>query len=278
MVNFTLNKITTPTRFFGLFLSLASIEVFFSILSEGQITTASFAVSIVIAFLMSFVLAWLASLLHLTRIHMVAVFWINLFVVVYLNNMIEAYFFTDVFTSVSFFLSTLFVTFLFTGIEATVAGYFLTLEGEDKSLIQALREYFAQRTLFSWGLRIALASIVYFPIYFFFGALVSPFIIEYYQDSSLLKIPPFSVIIPLEIFRGFLYVLVLLLVIAVSKGEKRSTFFILLALLFIFGALIPLMSAPTLPPAIIPFHLVEILADSVVYGYALIRLLWQPRK
>ncbi|NIU82034.1 MAG: hypothetical protein GWN64_00830 [Candidatus Thorarchaeota archaeon] len=273
-----MNKITTPTRFFGLFLSLASIEVFFSILSEGQITTASFAVSIVIAFLMSFVLAWLASLLHLTRIHMVAVFWINLFVVVYLNNMIEAYFFTDVFTSVSFFLSTLFVTFLFTGIEATVAGYFLTLEGEDKSLIQALREYFAQRTLFSWGLRIALASIVYFPIYFFFGALVSPFIIEYYQDSSLLKIPPFSVIIPLEIFRGFLYVLVLLLVIAVSKGEKRSTFFILLALLFIFGALIPLMSAPTLPPAIIPFHLVEILADSVVYGYALIRLLWQPRK
>lgn len=278
MVNFTLNKITASTRFLGLFLSLTSIEVLVSLLSEGQLTVTSFARGIVIAFLMSLVLAWLASLLDLTRFHMVAVFWVNLFVVVYLNNMIEAYFFTDMFTSVSFFLSSLVIPFLLTGIEATVAGYFLSLKGEDTSLLLALKEYFAQGTPFYWGLRIIIASIVFFPIYFFFGALVSPFILEYYQNSSPLKIPPFSVIIPLEFFRGFLYVLTLLPVIAVSTGEKRSTFFILLALLFIFGAFIPFMSAPTLPPAIIPFHLVEIFADSVVYGYVLIRLLWQPRE
>ncbi len=97
------------------------------------------------------------------------------------------------------------------------------------------------------------------------------------MDPSFgLVIPPFSVILPLEFFRGFLYTISLLPVIAVVK-ERRASFFLLASLLFIPGAFIPLVMDTSLPSQIIPIHLIEILADSLVYGFVLSRLLSRPK-
>ena len=49
-------------------------------------------------------------------------------------------------------------------------------------------------------------------------------------------------------------------------------------MLFIPGALLPLLNNQELPQEIIPYHLVEILADSIVYGFTLSFILGQSEK
>ena len=149
--------------------------------------------------------------------------------------------------------------------------------GGEESLNVSLKEYLSSRSYGSWIKRIATGSVMYFPIYFFFGMLIFPFVAEYYSDPSLgLRVPGFEVIIPLEFFRGFLYVIVLIPVMASVKGNRRTGFIALSSTLFIPGAFIPLILETSLPPEIIPFHLFEILADSLVYSFALSRILSKP--
>ena len=45
------------------------------------------------------------------------------------------------------------------------------------------------------------------------------------------------------------------------------------SLLYVAGALIPLILESSLPPAIVPVHCVELLADSLAYGLIVVRLL-----
>jgi hypothetical protein len=114
----------------------------------------------------------------------------------------------------------------------------------------------------------------YFPVYFFFGALISPFVVPYYTNpSSGLKIPSFTVLIPLELLRGFLYVISLLSLFATIRASRRTVFAIIASFLYVPGALVPLMVPHSLPAEILPFHLVEILADSIVYGAVITWLL-----
>jgi hypothetical protein len=104
--------------------------------------------------------------------------------------------------------------------------------------------------------------------------LVSPIVIPYYRGPSFgLVVPPFTVIIPLEIVRGLMYVACLLPIAAAVGSDRRTMATALTGMLFIPGALMPLLADQGLPTPIIPFHLVEIFADSAVYGYVLARLL-----
>ena len=141
-----------------------------------------------------------------------------------------------------------------------------------------MREYLSGRTSRAWILRIAAGSVAYFPIYFFFGMLMIPFVLPYYNDPSLgLRIPSFAVLIPVELFRGFVYTLVLLTLLAVLVGGRTTKFIALVAMLYIPGGLIVLLGNETLPAPIIPFHAAEILADSIVYGLVLYRILSPPK-
>jgi len=123
-----------------------------------------------------------------------------------------------------------------------------------------------------------LGSLIYSPIYFTFGALVSPFVIPYHTNFSLgLAIPSFNVILPLEIVRGFLYVLALLPLLAILKIRNRYPYFRVVTLLYVLGTLIPFLLSPLeILPSPVPlriFHGLEILADSFVYGAAIVTLL-----
>jgi len=82
--------------------------------------------------------------------------------------------------------------------------------------------------------------------------------------------------IPLELLRGFIYAVVLLVVFAGIKNESRLNFVVASTLLYIPGAFLPLISSMvslSFISPVAPFHMVEILADSVVYGYAASRLI-----
>ena len=82
--------------------------------------------------------------------------------------------------------------------------------------------------------------------------------------------------IPVEFFRGFVYTLVLLPLLATIVGGRTTKFIALAALLYVPGALIGLLGNPLLPAPIIPIHALETLADSVVYGFILSRILNRP--
>jgi hypothetical protein len=85
------------------------------------------------------------------------------------------------------------------------------------------------------------------------------------------------VIIPVELFRGFVYTLVLLPLLATVVGGRTTKLIALAAMLYIPGGLIALLGNPGLPAPIIPFHGLEILADSIVYGFVLSRILSHPK-
>ena len=239
-------------------------------------------------FILSLFLTWLIPRISLERTHLMALIGFNLFVISAFSNFLEAYFFTNVFSSFSMLAVVSFIALLVNFAKGAMAGWLLSPGDGGESMSSVLRSHLGGRSKGSWILRIIAASIVYFPIYITFGLLISPFVVPYYSDPSLgFKIPPFTVMIPLQFFRGFLYVIALLPVAAAVKGDRRRVFATLAALLFVPGVFIgyvvdlwitALGGTPYFPVSLIPFHMVEILGDMVVYGYVLSRILGRKRR
>jgi hypothetical protein len=220
-------------------------------------------------------LAWLVPKMRLTRWSLTLLVSLELLVVEFLNNYVEAYFFTTRYSNPAVLVQSVASALISSLITATAAALFL---GYGISGITAsLKEYLSIRTSSSWILRIVVGSVAYFPIYFFFGLLIIPFVLPYYNDPSFgLRIPSFAAVIPVELFRGFVYTLVLLPLLATVVGGRTTKFIALAATLYIPGALIVLLGNTLMPAPIIPFHALEILGDSIVYGFVLSRILGRP--
>ncbi len=260
-------------RFLVLLVLLTLTEILDQVLVGGALNLVSCTVRLATGILLSLFFTWLIDKMMLQKLYIFALVWLNLFVIRFLSNYIEGYFFTSIFTSFTDFIIGMSIALGISLIEGAFIAFLITNEAEE-SLSVSLKGYLSSRSHGSWIMRIAAGSVVYFPIYFFFGMLIFPFVAVYYSDPSLgLKVPGFEVIIPLEFFRGFLYVIVLLPIIVSLKENRRTRFIALSLMLFIPGAFIPLIQQSTLPPEIVPFHLLEILADSLVYGFALSRIL-----
>jgi hypothetical protein len=248
-------------------LGYAILELSVRLFVQDQLALDFVAWSFAGGILVALLLAWMLPETELRRLDLIAVVWLVLFIVARFNNVLEGYFFTSVFASVSVFVSEVFLSLLTTLVQAIMAGVLFIAEVPSRSLISDLSSYVEERKFVSWAWRIVAASIVYFPVYFIFGALISPFVVPYYTNpSSGLKIPSFTVIIPLELLRGFLYVISLLSLFATIRGSRKTVFAAIASVLYVPGALVPLMVPHSLPAEILPFHLVEILADSIVYG------------
>jgi len=267
------------SRVFGFAMGFLLLNLGPELLGGAQTSPYSSALYFVGGVLIALVLGWILPRTRLVRPDLVVVTWLSLFVIHLFNNMLEGYFFSNVFSTVSVFVSGVLFSLLITLVEALIAGVLFAAERPERRLIPELSNYFAERTHTSSLWRIAVASAAYFPVYFAFGVLISPFVIPYYTDPSLgLVIPPFTVIIPLELLRGFLYVVALLPIIATIKETRRTVYFGVVSLLYIPGALVPLMVQPLLPVNIVPIHAVEILADSIVHGAVITRLLARRSK
>ncbi len=256
-------------------LGFLAVNLGMEVLTKGQ-TTPDFLVSAFVGgVFMAVMLAWIRSQTRLTRLGFIAVFWFTLFIIQMFNNLLEALFFTQVFSSTRGFLEAVCLSMFTVAVEASMAGILFTSEGGKLKLSTSLHSYFDRKSFSSWSWRIAAASLAYFPVYLFFGMLVSPFVIPYYMDPSLgLRLPPFTVIVPFEFLRGFLYVISLLPVLASIKRDRKTLYLAVASLLYVAGAFIPLILEHSLPLAIVPVHCVELLADSLVYGWIVTRLLY----
>ena len=121
-----------------------------------------------------------------------------------------------------------------------------------------------------------MGSLIYFPIYYTFGSIIAPWILSYYDDPMQvfgLTIPPLEVMILLQFLRGFLYIVALFPIIATLRVSPRAMFLSVFGLIYIAGAFVPFIAYSTLPVFLRMVHGLEILADSIVYGAALVYLL-----
>jgi hypothetical protein len=269
-------SIVKSARILLLLLFILAVPILTRFIENIPITATQLAYFLLNSAIVTFFLAWLVSRIRLSRWSLILLVWLELLVVEFLNNYVEAYFFTTRFDDLAFLTQSVASALVSSLISATAAA--LLLGYGVSGITVSLREYLSRRTRGSWVVRIALGSVAYFPIYFFFGMLIAPFVLPYYSDSSFgLRIPSFAVIIPVELFRGFVYTLVLLPLLANVVGGRTTKFIALAAMLYIPGGLIALLGNPELPAPIIPFHGVEILADSIVYGLVLSRILSPPK-
>lgn len=227
---------------------------------------------------LALVLSLIIFRLPLKRALRVSVIWLALFVVQEFSNLVEGLFFTTFLPTISLFFAASLIGLVVTFVEALLAGILWVPGTPVKPFSKEIKVYFEGNSWSSWVARIALASLLYFPIYFTFGAMISPFVIPYYQNSSLgLTIPSFTVIIPLEFARGFLYVAALLPIIALMKASRKYVYAGTAGLLYIAGAFVPFLTSNVLPIQLRIFHGLEILGDCIVYGAVLVLLLGQEK-
>lgn len=251
------------------------IEVVLGTAEYGFAVTAS-EVDVLVGAILAVYLFWLTYNVNLRLSHTILLVWLNLFVIRFLNNIIEGYFFTDVYGGLGDLMVSLGYAALFSVFTALAVSLVYLFPRPRESVAANLKSTFARASMPSWIGRIILAGPMYFVIYFAFGMMVSPFITQYYNDPSLgLKIPSFSVMIPVELIRGIIFGLVLLPLLASMRFGRLNTFISISMMLFIPGALLPLIQSP-LPAQILPFHIVEILGDSLVFTLGLMWL-FNPR-
>jgi hypothetical protein len=224
---------------------------------RGEPILADYITMILVSgLLLVWVYGWLSQRLEFPLKMKIFFIWAALFVIMTFSNMIEYYFFSEGQESV--ILSELGVGFIATLIYAIVIGLLFTSKDSGRKLTFPIK-------------KIAIASILYFPIYLAFGMMIFPFVGPFYNDPSLglnLTIPGLE-IIPLQLLRGFLYVLVLIPFISIFTSENRSKkqmILVLTAMLFIPGAFVNFFTPGGWPAALKFYHSIEILADYAVFS------------
>jgi hypothetical protein len=265
-----------PVRILVLLLVICAVPILTRLIENIPITTTQLAYFLLNGAILTGFLAWLVPKIRLSRWSLTLLVWLELLVVEFLNNYVEAYFFTTRYSNPAVLAQSVASALISSVITATVAA--LLLGYGISGITASLKKHLSTRTSGSWILRIVVGSVAYYPIYFFFGLLIMPFVLPYYNNPSFgLRIPSFAVVIPVELFRGFVYTLMLLPLLATVVGGRTTKFIALAAMLYIPGGLIALLGNQTIPAAIIPFHGLEILADSIVYGFVLSRVLGRPK-
>lgn len=252
---------------FSLIFTLVQLLIFYR---ANQPSTLAIALNLIDGILLALVLGPISLHLPFNRRTRIAVIWLALFIIQEFSNTVEALFFTTYLSTTALFLAASLLGLVITLIEALAAGLLFNPQRPLESFAAEMRTYFKQRSSRSWLLRFAVGSLAYFPIYFTFGAMIAPFVLPYYQDPSMgLTIPSFTVMVPLEFFRGFLYVLALFPILATLRAQKRHAYFATVSMLYVAGALIPFLTVLGFPIPLRIFHGVEILADCLAYGAVL---------
>lgn len=207
--------------------------------------------------------------------------WLILFMLVWgaaaVGMVIEAYFFMDT-GAVSSATSSLFTMLNFVlpalSLSLVVGGLFPSEKPQQK-FSSLLVNFFSQRKPAQWAWRLAAAVLAFPLIYITFGLLVNPLIIDYYQQGLYeLAIPTWGQLIPLQIARGFLFLLICLpILVAWRSGSKAFTLLLGFSLTLLVGFM-SVITSYWLPWQLRLFHGLEILADSFVYALALTLLLY----
>ncbi len=156
----------------------------------------------------------------------------------------------------------------------TTVAFFFRADETTLGTRAMVKAFLARRSRLNWAWRLALAAVVFMPIYFTFGLMVLPYTGEYYQQQMFgLVAPTLQQLLPILFVRSVLFLLCSLPIIMLWRKTDRSLFWRLgLALFFLVGFVI-MLYATWLPLYVRLPHTLEILADEFVYAGALVLLL-----
>jgi hypothetical protein len=188
-----------------------------------------------------------------------------------MNNALEAAIFTTMSAAASFTL----VMYLPAALLCSAAVTWLFPPAIPGAGFSAqLRSYFASRHSGAWAWRL-LAAFLAFPIvYFSFGSLISPLVLDYYrQGIAELTVPGMDRLVPVLLLRSLLFLLVCLPVLIAWQQSNWRLFVTLGLALFMLVGGVNLLQAYWLPSMLRVVHSLEILVDELVYAGALVMLL-----
>jgi hypothetical protein len=190
-----------------------------------------------------------------------------LFVINGIGNSIEA----SIFTTLGGQAGSV-VVFFFSSALCSLAVALLFFAPAGESGTRKLRDFVTFWRPASLAGRVLLALVAFPVIYLFFGGLVSPIVVPYYEELAFLYIPPFSTLLPIAFFRSLLLFVVTLPVIIGWQGSRRG---LLIGLALGHAAAVGvggLVQTTFFPTVLRWTHGVEIFADSVVYAWVLTAL------
>jgi len=202
--------------------------------------------------------------------------WIAIWVVQMFNPLLEGIFFTDQLTGFTIVFGAVIFGMILPLIYTASAVILFRPENADSSLRQRLKEHFSRRRASKWGWRIMAASLSWTIIYFVFGNLVAPWVMPYYSDPNSgfnLVYPSLVELLALQTVRGSIYVGSLIPLAISINVDFRRAFITIASLLFIGGGLAIFLIVETFPLALRLFHSIDLLADSIFFGYAFSYLL-----
>jgi hypothetical protein len=145
-----------------------------------------------------------------------------------------------------------------------------------------VRNYFASRKAGQWAWRLAVAWLVYPPIYYLMGRAVGPFVQHYYEDPSLglgLTMPPsLEVLMGMQVLRGALFLIAVLPIIFPWRESQGGLWLWVGMVIFIQIAGQGIFQASWLPVGLRIPHSLELLADSLLQAGVYALLLYYPLK
>ncbi len=163
------------------------------------------------------------------------------------------------FTMLNFLLPSLFLS-------AAVAALFRP-DPQLGSCLQCLQNFFFARRFSDWLWRIPIALMAYPVAYFVFGLIVQPHIQDFYTAGQFeLTIPTWGQMIPLQLVRSLLFLIVCLPVVVWWGGSRRSLWLVLGASVFTLTAFMAVITSYWFPWQMRIFHGMELLADALVYA------------
>jgi hypothetical protein len=156
----------------------------------------------------------------------------------------------------------------------TAVAFLFPAEKSSPGTGAVVKAFWARRRPLDWAWRLALAAVVFMPIYFAFGLMVLPFTGEYYRENMFgLVAPTIEQLLPILFVRSVLFLLCTLPIIMLWQKSDRILFWRLGLALFLLVGFVIMLYATWLPLYVRIPHILEILADEFVYAGVLVLLL-----
>lgn len=245
-------------------------------LQQAEVTPGYVIGLVITGVLYGFLLGFLGIHLTVGRWARIGILLLPLYVIQFLNPLIEGYFFTTLLEDATQLVGALILTLLLSLVYAAAAGFLFAPTGAPQPWREAFRSYFGSRPAPDWIWRFVVAGASWPLIYFAFGSLVGPIVTPYYTDPNSgynLVLPSVEVLLVIQAVRGFLYVGALVPLLSALRLGTRSLTLALTGLLYVGGGVAIFIIVETFPPVLRLVHGLEIFADSLVFGVVIALLL-----
>ena len=204
--------------------------------------------------------------------------WLSLVLLVCMAYGVNTYLEASIFTAYSADSSINVIMSLLAGLVGGAAAAWLFPPINRPGPFRAIAASFFQQFGSAGWIWRCLTAIAAFPaIYYFFGSLISPIVLPYYQQGGELMIPGLRTLLPVLLLRSIFFLVSSFMIVAAWGKTRLSLTLSLGVAMFMLVGGIGMLLGSFLPMVLRVVHSFEILADSMCYA-AVLALLFRSRK